>query len=53
MKRITEPQAMKIMQKLLDNNMDESMMCPYELQSVLEQHHNIYLRYVTIRDNRK
>lgn len=53
MKQINSREATEIMKQLLDKDMDESKMCPYQLGQVLTQHHNIYLRYVTIRDNRK
>ena len=41
------------MEQLLDDGMDESKMCPKQLDQVLQFHHNIYLKYVAIRDNRK
>ena len=53
MKLISSREAIKIMEQLLDKGMDESKMCPKQLEQVLLQHHNIYLRYVSIRDNRK
>ena len=53
MKKINSREARKIMEQLLQEGMDESKMCPKQLEQVLSQHHNIYLKYITIRDNRK
>ena len=53
MKKISSKEARKIMEQLLEEGMDESNMCPNQLEQVLLQHHNIYLQYVSIRDNRK
>ena len=53
MKPISSREAIKIMEQLLDKGVDESNMCPKQLEQVLTQHHNIYLRYVSIRDSQR
>ncbi len=51
MTTINKTQAIEIMEQLLQEGEDESTMCAKQLDLVLTQHHNVYLKYVTIRDN--
>ena len=49
---ITQPDAIKFMSQLLEGKLEHEL-CPHTLQRVLEQHHNVYLRYVSMRDRKK
>lgn len=49
---MTEPEAMEFMEQLLEGK-SEYELCPHTLQRVLEQHHRVYLRYVSMRDRQR
>ena len=46
---ITAPDAMKFMQQIVDGKREHEV-CPKTLDLVIMQHHNIYLRYISMRD---